>query len=899
MQRCRGVGGLASVTADDHEGAADMARGSRGEVMGSKGVNERGCPWGLAGLFLVAGIPTLVGQVVWIRVFMAGLGHEWLSLTGVVSAYFLGWMVGAWVWERRVRSSKRPLRGYAFLEWGAAGWTLATTGLLDGANRMALGSWGGGGVGNDGGLWALGLAWLIPLVVVGPVAMALGGTWPAMEQAVVRHTGVPRVVAGLYALNTAGAVVGLGLAVVVAMPVLGFRGTLVGAAVIQLVCGGIAFWGDQRGWGRGGIARSAGVGAGTGGRGRVGTGGLRTWAWTLGVMGLGYQLLGVRLMSQVMENTVESYATALGMYLVGTVWGAAAAREWVRRGRTLDRWVLGLALAVCGAGLLGLRLAAPTVYGFLDGWLGARWAEGVMAGGVFLVPAAVMAMVFSQVVQEAADRRLGVGWAVGWNALGAAMAGPFWMGWWVPALGWTVAVTGVLVGYWVVAQGWRRWPGWVVAVLAVGLAAANLAQERVGRRGPAGGVLVERREGRLATVEVEQMPDGQRTLRVNRRWQQGGTGTATASRRQGHVPLLLHPSPRRALFLGVGTGLGLGAAMAHPGLSVDAVELLPEVVAVVPRFAPENGWPYPDDRVRWWTMDARRYVRGTRERYDVVVADLYHPGEDGAGLLYTREHFEAMRGCLAPGGLVCQWLPVHQMDLGVLRDVVATFRVVFPEARAWWLRVNLDVPVVGLVWRDGGWPEDPAFWAVRGDDPGLVEALRGDGLAGYVRVWGSEVSGSGSLAEWSVGGRVATDDLPRVMFRAGRMAYRPAEDPAGRMVRLLEAWVPEGAAMWRARGWPSGAQKLEDYWEARWAHVQGLQQERARRWEEAVAWYVASAAASGDYTGGYADAILLASARGREDPSWARSVLRRLVEARPEERLAAELLRRWEGGAQR
>jgi spermidine synthase len=860
--------------------------------MGSKVGNEGGRRWGLAGLFLVAGIPTLVGQVVWIRVFMAGLGHEWLSLTGVVSAYFLGWMAGAWVWERRVRSSKRPLRGYAFLEWAAAGWTLATTGLLDGANRMALVRWGGVGVENEGGMAGIWVAWMIPLAVVGPVAMALGGTWPAMEQAVVRHTGAPRVVAGLYALNTAGAVVGLVLAVSIAMPVLGFRGTLVCAAVIQVVCGGIAFWGDQRGWGRGGIPRSAGVGGVS--RGRAGTGGLRGWAWALGGLGLGYQLLGVRLLSQVMENTVESYAMALGLYLVGTVLGAAAAREWVRRGRTLDRSLLGLALAGCGAWLLGLRLAAPSFYGFLDGWLGARWAEGVMAGGVFLVPAAVMAMVFSQVVQEAADRRLGVGWAVGWNALGAAMAGPFWMGWWVPALGWTVAVTGVLGGYWAVAKGWRRWPGWGVAALAMGLAAANLAQERVGRRGPAGGVLVERREGRLATVEVEQMPDGQRTLRVNRRWQQGGTGTATASRRQGHLPLLLHPSPRRALFLGVGTGLGLGAAMAHPGLRVDAVELLPEVVAVVPRFAPENGWPYPEDRVRWWTTDARRYVRGTQERYDVVVADLYHPGEDGAGLLYTREHFEGMRGCLATGGLVCQWLPLHQMDLAVLRDVVATFRVVFPEARAWWLRVNLDVPVVGLVWRDGGWPEDPAFWVVRGDDPGLVEALRVDGLVGFLRVWGSEVAGAGSLAAWGDGGKVATDDLPRVMFQAGRMAYRPAEDPAGRMVTLLEGWVPETATAWSERGWPNGASKLEAYWEARWNHVQGLIHERARRWDEAVEAYLASAAASPDYTGGYADAVLLASARGREDPSWARAVLRRLVEVRPEERLAAELLRRWE-----
>ena len=49
--------------------------------------------------------------------------------------------------------------------------------------------------------------------------------------------------------------------------------------------------------------------------------------------------------------------------------------------------------------------------------------------------------------------------------------------------------------------------------------------------------------------------------------------------RQAWLPLLLHPAPRHALFLGLGTGVTASAAAEDPTLDVDAVELLPEVIA--------------------------------------------------------------------------------------------------------------------------------------------------------------------------------------------------------------------------------------------------------------------------------------------------------------------------------
>src|SRR5439155_9515766 len=214
---------------------------------------------------------------------------------------------------------------------------------------------------------------------------------------------------------------------------------------------------------------------------------------------------------------------------------------------------------------------------------------------------------------------------------------------------------------------------------------------------PPGGRVVEYREGVLSSVAVVEDANQDRVLRVDNRFQMGGTAAAAAQCRHAHIPLLLHPAPKRALFLGLGTGITFGAAALHPGVQSDGVELVPEIVEVMRQFEPYNFSPDRQPQLKLFVADARRFVRATDATYDVIVADLFHPARDGAGSLYTREHFQALRERLAPGGLFCQWLPLHQLDEDMLRVIIRTFLEVFPDAQAWLLRLNVDAPVLGLV----------------------------------------------------------------------------------------------------------------------------------------------------------------------------------------------------------
>src|SRR5690606_36136126 len=147
---------------------------------------------------------------------------------------------------------------------------------------------------------------------------------------------------------------------------------------------------------------------------------------------------------------------------------------------------------------------------------------------------------------------------------------------------------------------------------------------------------------------------------------------------------LLAPGARRALFLGVGAGATVGAIADFDVERVDAIELVPEILELLPHFAAINRGVAEDPRFHLRAADARRALAAMppEEVYPLIVGDLFHPGRDGAGSLFALEHFEAIRAHLAPGGVFCQWLPLHQLDAASLGAIVRTFLEVFDESHA-------------------------------------------------------------------------------------------------------------------------------------------------------------------------------------------------------------------------
>jgi spermidine synthase len=400
----------------------------------------------------------------------------------------------------------------------------------------------------------------------------------------------------------------------------------------------------------------------------------------------------------------------------------------------------------------------------------------------------------------------------------------------------------------------------------------------------------------MDSVAVVQYFDGNRSLLVNNRFTMGGTGAATAERRHADLPLLLHPNPRRALFLGLGTGITFAAAGAHPKLQADGVELVPEIVQSLHWFAPQNQLPNDPGRFQIFTADARRYVRVCSNTYDVIVADLFHPARDGAGALYSVEHFRAIRDRLAPAGLFCQWLPLYQLDEETLGAIVRTFQEVFPNARAFLLRFNVDMPVIGLIGTLELAKYPPTFFSERlaGTAPALADQLNAEQLRDELYLFGCFMAGPDALRRFAQGSALNTDDRPVVLFSAPRLGAGEADHAAARLFRFLEAYSSDPKELFDLSSEKSAVlvRELQEFIAARNVYLKGLAAQAEGDANRAIDAFVESARRSHRFSTGYAQCLTLAMQRAKSDPNGARRILERLVEAQPERPVAAQLLER-------
>lgn len=236
--------------------------------------------------------------------------------------------------------------------------------------------------------------------------------------------------------------------------------------------------------------------------------------------------------------------------------------------------------------------------------------------------------------------------------------------------------------------------------------------------------LVSVEEGSYGAVAVLEDND-HRWMTINNYYVLGGTSSVRDERMQAHLPLFLHPAPKKVAFLGLGTGITAGAALLHPVDSLVALEIVPEVIrAARYSFADANLHVFEDPRMQVRAEDARNFLKGSGRKFDVIVGDLVVPWRPGESSLLSQEHFYATRDDLLPGGIFCQWLPLFQLSEEGFNIIAATFLQVYPKSVLWRGDFLADQPAIALIGQRDPAPLDVAAidqrvrnWTRRVDDP--------------------------------------------------------------------------------------------------------------------------------------------------------------------------------------
>ena len=185
-------------------------------------------------------------------------------------------------------------------------------------------------------------------------------------------------------------------------------------------------------------------------------------------------------------------------------------------------------------------------------------------------------------------------------------------------------------------------------------------------------------------------------------------------------------------------------------------------------------------------MRAATCARAT-QRYDVIVADNFHPARSGSGALYTVEHFAGRARAARAGRPV---LPVAAAAPARSRDA-AQHRAVVPGGLS---------ATAGRCSPATAWRRRCSVWSARATraastSPALRERLRAStlprarstalGLEDELAVLGSFVAGPQALRRFAGDAPANTDDRPVVAYRAPRITYAPDSLPRDRLIALL------------------------------------------------------------------------------------------------------------------
>ncbi len=682
----------------------------------SAGENARGIPAAILALLLFSGAVALVYETLWLRGFTTLFGATAPAAAATVSATFAGFALGsAWFGKRAPRWS-RPLRTYALLEIGAGAAALAILALERGYAGLA--PWLYARLADAPGL-LLAVKTSQVLVALLPATFLLGGTLPVVTHAVddLRGGGGLRS-GGLYSANTLGAVLGALAVPFVLLPAFGAARAYMLAVAGSLVLGLTAWWLDLRTSASRPLPLATGVASGLPSdplrRPRL------ALAFASGFALLGLEVIWVRMLSQVHQNSIHAFAIVLAVFLAALAAGAALGTALARRAR--DAWLVLDGIWI-GAGLL--TLAAPVLFVPLTGGLdylmsddrGGYFSELALVCILTFAPATLCAGMVLPILLALTARTGGpaapeVGRLLAVNTTGAVL-GPLvttfalfpWLGLWgsTAALGLAQATVALAIRGSGPGQRFR----WAATALAALLAWQVSTLPRVHLDRERGERPVWLREGSHGIASAVRDEISTR-LKFDNFYTLGGSGTPGEARQLGHLPLLVHGAPRRVAFIGLGTGITASAALMQNVDEIVVFELLPEVVEGARTiFADANLRLLEDPRVQLIVDDARNQLRAVGRPYDVVVGDLVVPWRRGESSLHTREHFANVKRALAQDGLFCLWLPLFQMSEEEFRIVAATFLDVFPRASVWRSDFRADLPALGLIGRARDTPLEP------------------------------------------------------------------------------------------------------------------------------------------------------------------------------------------------
>jgi spermidine synthase len=682
-------------------------------------------------LFVLSGAAGLIYESIWTRYLGLFVGHDAYAQIIVLVIFLGGMSAGAMVVSRWSTRLKEPLYGYVAVEVvvGCIGLVFhdvfqATTGWAYHTIYPPL-----------AGSWALIAAkWTIAGALILPQSVLLGMTFPLMSAGVLRLQPVRpgRKLSMLYFSNSLGAAAGVLVAGFYLVELAGLPGTILAAAMINLVIAAATLCLMVAARGRApqqATAKPAVMAAAQAPKApdRQLEKLLLFTAWGTAVASFIYEIDWIRMLALVLGSATHSFELMLSAFILGLALGA----WWIRRRadrlvdplRTLGvvQWTMGLlALATLPLYVSSFDWIASLLTTFARndaGYTGFTLARyglclAIMFPATFC--AGMTLPLITRILLTSGSGERAIGSVYAWNTLGSIIGVVIGGLVLLPAVGLKPmlilgAVIDMGIGLLLISRS-KKTARKPIRRLALGatLAAGVVMLVVAARTGLDSNTLVSGvyrtgvvirpdqrdvlfyRDGRTATVSAAKFKStGVISLATNGKpdaslppvWFQACdanhrqvpmTGDPATQTLSPLVALAYAPQARTAAMIGQGSGMSSHLLLGSPNLKeLVTLEIEPQMIEGSRLFYPANRRVFDDPRSRIVIDDAKSYFASEQQQYDLIISEPSNPWVSGVSGLFTTEFYSRISGYLSENGVFAQWLHVYELDDRLVLSVMA------------------------------------------------------------------------------------------------------------------------------------------------------------------------------------------------------------------------------------
>lgn len=187
-----------------------------------------------------------------------------------------------------------------------------------------------------------------------------------------------------------------------------------------------------------------------------------------------------------------------------------------------------------------------------------------------------------------------------------------------------------------------------------------------------------------------------------------------------HVPLTVHPDPKRVLVIGGGDGGTIREIARHSFVEdITIVEIDKMVVDMSKKHLPFVACGFDDPRVNLHIADGIAFIQEQKNAWDVILIDSTDPVSFAEGLFHT-DFYTSVRDALTDNGILVAQTEYPFIQKKLVQEIFTSLDQVFPVNRMY----LAPVPTypTGL-WSFGFASKGPD--PIRGFKPERAEALSG------------------------------------------------------------------------------------------------------------------------------------------------------------------------------